>query len=97
MTDNIIESKTITGVSTLQKILHLAEVVQVFHCSNNRNPTASELQQLTLLDFQDGENASAAQKASNEKEREAVLKELSDSNVRKYVTILNHLYNKHKL
>ena len=66
----------------------------MFHCSNNRNPTASELQQLTLLDFQDGENASAAQKASNEKEREAILKELSDSNVRKYVTILNHLYNK---
>ena len=53
MSDNVIDTKTFTNVTTLQKILHLAEIVQCYFNEHQRTPNYIELQQQTLLDFKD--------------------------------------------
>ena len=53
MSDNVIETKTLTNVSAIQRLLHLAEIVQCFFAENKKTPTFKELKEMTLVDFED--------------------------------------------
>ena len=58
MSDNVIETKTLTNVSAIQRLLHLAEIVQCFFAENKKTPTFKELKEMTLVDFEDAPDVS---------------------------------------
>ena len=53
ISDNVINTKTFTNITTLQKILHLTKIVQCYFNGYQRTLNYIKVQQQNLLNFKD--------------------------------------------